>query len=255
MGDGNAKPVQVAPGETRDFNPENTYEEQPPPEPLITPGEYTLEASKAENSFIVWVPYDYSPDYSWPVIFCYHGAGGRVTTWPFHQITRGKGFIIVGMNYTPLDSGRRTPQWLDKEKAFFFEALAMVSARLSIDPEMIFMGGYSQGGYHTTLLGEQILDRLAGLIILGAGRLFVDHTPPSSRLIKSKPVFVGVGENDSVHNPRAKKAAINYERWGADVIFEEWPGVGHGIRTQEFPSKKLLNWMEEIFAEPVVGEG
>jgi predicted esterase len=67
--------------------------------------------------------------------------------------------------------------------------------------------------------------------------------------IHNKPIFIGVGQNDSVHNPRAKKAARNYKLWGADVTFEEWPGVGHGIRTAEFPSKLLLNWLEGIFAE------
>ncbi len=224
-----------------------TYEE-PKPEALLAPGEYKLEASKAGNSFVVWVPHDYTPDYTWPVIFCYHGAGGSVTTWPFLRVTKGQGFIIVGMNYTPLINGRRTPTWLNNEKEFFFEALAMVSARLSVDPEMVFMGGYSQGGYQTTLLGEEVLDKLAGLVILGAGRTFVDHTPPSRRKIRDKPDFIGVGENDTVHNPRAKKAAENYERWGAKVTFEEWPGVGHGIRTRVFPSKLLFSWLEEIFS-------
>ncbi len=234
----------------QDASEQAAIPEQPKPEPITVSGQYDLKAPKADNSFILWVPYDYNPDYLWPVIFCYHGAGGSVTTWPFQQVTRGQGFIIVGMNYNPLDSGRRTPEWVKKEKAFFFEALEMVSARLSVDPEMIFMGGYSQGGYHTTLLGEEVLDRLAGLIILGAGRFFIDHSPPPMRLIHSKPVFIGVGQEDTVHNPRAKKAARNYQLWGADVTFEEWPGVGHGIRTAEFPSKLLLDWLEEIFAEP-----
>ena len=232
-----------------DASEEVAVEEQPKPEPLVTPGQYSLVAPKAGISFLVWVPYDYSQDYIWPVIFCYHGAGGSVTTWPFYQVTRGQGFIIVGMNYTPLISGRRNRKWVSQEEALFSEALAMVSARLNVDPEMVFMGGYSQGGYHTTLLGEQVLDRLAGLVILGAGRFFIDHSPPSVQAIHNKPIFIGVGQNDSVHNSRAGKAAGTYELWGADVTFEEWPGVGHGIRTAEFPSKMLLNWLEGIFAE------
>jgi hypothetical protein len=32
------------------------------------------------------------------------------------------------------------------------------------------------------------------------------------------------------------------------VTYEEWPGVEHGINTPEFPSKLLLNWLENIFA-------
>jgi predicted esterase len=219
------------------------------PEPIITPGRYELNAPKSNSSFILWVPLDYDPDYAWPLIFCYHGAGGSATTWPFQQVTNNQGYIIVGMNYSPLEEGARNPQWLDEEKAFFLESLEMVLARLSVDPEMIFMGGYSQGGYHTTLLGEQFLDKLAGLIVLGAGRFFIDHSPPDANKIKGKPIFIGVGEKDSVHNPRAQKAAMNYRFWGAEVTFEEWQGVGHGINTPEFPSKLLFNWLEEIFSK------
>lgn len=220
------------------------------PEPLLSPGQYDLDAPEAKNSFIVWVPMDYTPDCTWPAIFCYPGAGGNATTWPFYQVTHGRGFIIVGMNYTLPGYSRYSPQMAGKEQAFFLEALAMVSARLNVEPEMVFMGGYSQGGYHTTFLGERVLDRLAGLIILAAGRYAVDRRPPPMGSIQGRPVFIGVGQNDSVHNPRARKAAQTYERWKAHVTFEEWPGVGHGINTPEFPSKILLNWLEEVFAGP-----
>ena len=215
------------------------------PETRLPPGHYRSNAPESGKPFLVYIPEGYASKRSYPLIFCYHGAGGDITTWPFYEVTGGNGFIILGMEYIGLDAGRRTPQWVRREKAQFFEVLEMVSKRLNIDPDLIFMGGYSQGGYHTTLLGEQVLDKLAGLIILGAGRFFIDHTPPG-RNIGNKPVFIGVGEKDEVHNPRAKRAAGNYKRWGADVTFEEWAGVGHGIGTPVFPSKILLSWMEDI---------
>jgi len=220
--------------------------EENKPEQIITAGEYRFETPKSEIQFILWVPFDYDPEYLWPVIFCYHGAGGSATTWPFYQITNGRGFIIIGMNYIPTESNVKNTQWLIKEKSLFFEVLSMVTTRLNIDSSVIFMGGYSQGGYHTTLLGEQILDRLAGFVVLGAGRFFVDHSPPPFDKIKNKPIFIGVGEQDTTHNPRAKMAAKNYENWGAKVTFEEWQGVSHGINTPEFPSKLLPKWLEDI---------
>ena len=67
--------------------------------PQIVPGIHRFEAPKANNFFLVYVPQDYTPDRAWPVIFCYHGAGGSAGTFPFQQVTRGKGFIIIGMNY------------------------------------------------------------------------------------------------------------------------------------------------------------
>jgi len=227
------------------------------PEPLLSPGEYNFTAPKANVPFIVYVPLDYVPDSSFPVIFCYHGLGGTATTWPFYQVAHGKGFIIVGMNYSSQATEHLGLEFVRFERALFLETLQMVSARLNVDQKLIFMGGYSQGGYSTTLLGEQVIDKLAGLIILGAGRYAVDHYPPLPRSIRGKPIFIGVGQNDNVHGPRARLAANTYMGWGANVTFEEWAGVGHGINTPEFPSKKMLPWLEDIGRKDkkVTGDG
>jgi predicted esterase len=210
-------------------------------EPQLTmPGIYRLEAPKAKSSFVVYVPQDYTSDRVWPVIFCYHGAGGSATTWPFQQITRGEGFIIVGMNYaTEAYSHGLGRERIGPEQAFFAEALSIVSSQLNINPKMVFMGGYSQGGYSTTILGEQLLDQLAGLIILGASRSYVDRYPPPAKQIQGKPIFIGVGENDE-RKPQAKETVQIYKDWGADVTFEEWPGARHGDEPKE---TKLLDWL------------
>jgi len=233
-----------------DAQKESTLEPQ-----ITTPGIYRLEAPKAKNSFVVYVPQDYTPErapdfaptesgqvgmFHWPVIFCYHGVGGSATTWPFQQITHGEGFIIVGMNYaTEVYSHGLGRERIGPEQAFFAEALSIVSSQLNINPKMVFMGGYSQGGYSTTILGEQLLDQLAGLIILGASRSYVDRYPPPAKQIQGKPIFIGVGENDE-RKPQVKETVQIYKDWGADVTFEEWPGTRHGDEPKE---TKLLDWL------------
>lgn len=230
---------------------ENSVNLEPKPEPLVTSGEHIFTAPKANVQFILFVPYDYTPNQSYPIIFCYHGSGASATTWPFQQVTHGKGYIIVGMNYTSRAAENLSLELIRYEKAFFLEALEMASARLNVNQDLIFMGGYSQGGYATSMLGERILDKLAGLIILGAGRYAVDRYPPPLKSIKNKPIFVGAGQNDNVHNPRAKYAANYYQGLRADVTFEEWAGFGHAINTQEFPSKILLNWLNNVSARQI----
>ena len=220
--------------------------QEPKAEPITAPGEYNLTAPKSKASFILYVPLDYTPTKSFPIIFCYHGAGGTATTWPFYQVTKGSGFIIVGMNYKATESLEL--ELMKYERAFFLEALSMISARLNVNQKLIFMGGYSQGGYCTSMLGEQLLDRLAGLVILGAGRFTIERYAPLPRIIRGKPIFIGVGQADTVRS-LAKIAANTYVGWGADVTYEEWVGVGHGISTPEFPSKKLLSWLENVVSK------
>ena len=108
---------------------------------LVRPGVHRFEAPEAKNFFLVHVPYDYTPKRAWPVIFCYHGAGGSATTWPFQQLTQGRGFIIVGMNYMTPSNVHLGLQRVSQEKTFFDEALTIVSSHLNINPEMVFMGG------------------------------------------------------------------------------------------------------------------
>jgi len=220
---------------------------QPPADDVhLAPGaEVRLEAKAAQNTFLVYVPLDYTPERPWPIIFCYHGYNGSATTWPFKQVTKGEGFIIVGMNYATKGYHQElAPHKTGPEKAFFDEALRIVSAHLNVDPAFVFMGGYSQGGYSTTALGEQMLDRLAGRLVLGAGRRDVDQDPPPLDKLRGKPVFFGVGELDDPHYLRAKKAAEVYRQWGADVTFEAWPGETHGLSPNWLQKTTLMHeWL------------
>ncbi|KKL27039.1 hypothetical protein LCGC14_2389180, partial [marine sediment metagenome] len=80
------------------------------------------------------------------------------------------------------------------EKACFAEAVELLAGRLKVDRKAMFMGGFSQGGYATTVLGEQLLSRLAGLVILGAGRVHVDQVPPPRKAIRGKQGLLAVGD-------------------------------------------------------------
>ena len=214
--------------------------------PTVSPGkEVRIAAPKTGKSFLLYVPVDYTDKRPFPMIFCYHGYRGKATTWPFKQVTKGEGFIVVGMNYVTDDyyKGHLPPTKTAPEKAFFNEVMVLVSARLNIATDYIFMGGYSQGGYSTTVLGEQLLDRLAGFLILGAGRRNVDTEPPPAELIRGHPIFYGAGELDDPHYPRAKRASGFYKAWGADVTFEGWENETHSLSPQWSTKTKMREWL------------
>ena len=197
-----------------------------PPKPQkhfnISPGKVTrVETSKANNSygfFLLYVPKDYTPASPSPMIFCYPPGDTLATLWPFRQVTRGVGFIIVGipMRTRSLDA--------TGQPAFFEEVLSTVAARLNIDKEMIFMGGFSRGASMTSFLGEPILNRLAGLVMWGSGRSGGVQVNPGH--FRGKPIFIGVGDKDDAL-PHAKRAAEFYRTHGADVTLEIWPDTGH----------------------------
>ena len=213
--------------------------------PTVSPGkEVRITAPKTGKTFLLYVPIDYTHQRSFPVIFCYHGYRGSATTWPFKQVTKGQGFIVVGMNYATeaYYKGLR-PTETAQERIFFDEALEIISTRVSIAKDYIFMGGYSQGGYSSTVLGEQMLDRLAGRLVLGAGRRDVDMNPPPAELIRGHPVFYGVGKLDDPHYLRAERAVQFYTECGADVTFEGWEGETHKLSPQWMTKTKMREWL------------
>lgn len=217
----------------------------PTPAAELLPGaEVDLTAPKAGKTFRLYVPVDYTDKRPFPVIFCYHGYRGKATTWPFKQVTEGRRFIVVGMNYATDGYYKGlSPDKTAPEKAFFNEVMALVAARLNIATDYIFMGGYSQGGYSTTVLGEQLLGQLAGFLILGAGRRNVDMEPPAAELIREHPVFYGAGELDDPHYPRAQRASGLYKEWGADVTFEGWQDETHSLSSKWLTKTKMQEWL------------
>jgi predicted esterase len=212
---------------------------------LAAPGsEVRIDTPTNDAYMMVYVPSDYDPVQEWPLIVCYHGYRGRPTTWPFRQATEGEGFLIAGVEYgTEAYGSRLRHEQAAPEEAHFKAVLNQLTEIYNVDTDRVFMGGFSQGGYSTTVLGERLGDQLAGLIVLGAGRTYVDGRRPVKNAIWRKPVFVGCGEDDEVHYPRAVEAAGVYRGWGADVTFEGWEGVGHTFNADR--STALGEWLRE----------
>ncbi len=222
------------------------------------PGQdHSVEHTGVMDHLVVFLPADYTPDHSWPVIVYYHGWGGRPNTRIFRAVTTGKGFIIIGINYGDEKYSKNLQEdRLRGERRHFKRTLDILEEQISIDRSRVFMAGYSQGGYSTANLGETMLSDLLGLIILGAGRGWGSAQAPRQGLISDKPVFIGAGQDDDPHGMRAQLAAMDYHRWGADITLEIWPDTDHmmGWRWyQDDPARgvRLLEWLQRHSRSPV----
>jgi predicted esterase len=201
----------------------------------------------------VWIPEDFEPDTAWPVVLSYHGYSDnlRPNTAIMGAVTGGRGFVLVGMDYgsSRYYQGLGEPG-LRSEVRRLHAVLDTLEHCLRVDRDAVFVGGYSQGGYAATNLAERILDELAGLIVLGAGRGWGDGHMPSRSAIQGFPVFIGAGEDDRPHGLRAEASAVVYAGWGATVSLERWPDTAHvpGWRWyQDAPERatNLREWLRE----------
>jgi len=218
------------------------------PAPELPPGRETRvdEPKVGGGYFTVYVPSDYRASRRWPAIFCYHGQGGKQTVWPFREITGGKGFIVVGMSYLDQSPRRLTTAEFDQQMAREAEcvatALARVASRLAVDREQLFVGGFSMGGWMASSMAEACPELWAGIAILGAGRQKFDLPLQNPRILRNKPIYIGVGEKDPNY-PAAQKGADFYRKVGAVVTFEKYDGLAHQMKmdTPVLPAWLLAN--------------
>ncbi len=199
---------------------------------------------------VVQVPVDYNDLNETPLIFYYHGAGGRANVHYLAQMTESKGFILAGMTYTFGANGtvllKRYTNHLKGEikRVWRIKKHLEDELQLRIDDQQIFLGGISKGGWFTNDLFEIKPGLWAGALIIAAGRSQSTEMSASEKpipLFKGKPVYIGVGEND-VNRPAAERAKKYLRSVEADVTFEIYEGLGHAVDPE---SQLVRQWLKE----------
>jgi predicted esterase len=185
----------------------------------LKPGENRVTDTRP---YLVWVPTDYTPDRAWPLIVYMHGTGGAPSLGSLKEMFGGKTFIIVGHEYLFHNQAEESHP---VETANLKRVVETVQANLKVDPKQMFLGGFSQGGWWTTMLSEYTIDMWAGLFTIASG----EHAAGmgTNANVKGKPIHIIAGQNDKEFYAYAQTSVENYTKRGADVTHEWIPNFGH----------------------------
>ena len=197
--------------------------------------------------FNVHVPKDYTPKRRWPVVLWYHGHGAEPSAQRVKRMAEGKGAVIIAMDYhsEKYHNNFNQPRLYQQEKQHVINVLKIVKRHLRIDTKQIFMGGFSQGGYMTTTLGEEMARHVKGLLIIGAHRSRgTTGRPP--RAMRGMPVLVAHGSNDKNGDNDGTTTAF-YRRGNVDVTHRVWDGLGH---TAKIDCKVFDQWWRQNVVAP-----
>ena len=206
--------------------------------------ETDIPLANSSRTMRVRLPEAYDENRTWPVLFVYPGLGQPPTTAPWCNWAAGRNFVLVSLPHPddqPAAPARSTsPELLRTLRQDFAQARAWAVREAHGDERRMFMGGISKGGFTASLLGEPELGRLAGLVLLLAGRSYPVTDAPDGATYRGKWIFVGAGEADP--NLRsARQAAEFFTRQGAQVTFEEFAGTGHAVPAQP---ERLAAWLQ-----------
>jgi len=209
----------------------------------LAPGRTTyLTIPNVPGPNAVYLPTNTATGRTWPLLVHYHGADGRANVETWRRYTRGRDWVLLGMEYSERGARRRSPQQqrrtLAAESRNLHRAVAFLAEEVGIDSDRIYLAGFSKGGWWASMLGEYEIERIAGMIILGAGRPRTERALP--RELNGKPIYIGVGSEEINWMP-ARRAAVVYRRMGARVSFEEFAGLGHAVPDH---APGLADWLE-----------
>ena len=142
--------------------------------------------SDAAQTYALYLPSDYAPDKKWPILYALDaGARGSLPVQRFQDAAEKYGYILAGSN-----NSRNGPIKVVEDAV---NALVDdTGSRFSLDPQRIYLAGFSGGARAAILVGLALKGKVAGIIACGAG------FPPALQPTASIPfaLFVTVGSED-----------------------------------------------------------
>lgn len=220
----------------------------------------SISLDKVEYVYQVYVPRAYRPSEEWPVILFLHGAGERGDDGLFQtQVGLGSAIRANPERWPAIAVFPQAPEEMTWQGTPGRVAMAALDATLQefrVDESRVYLTGLSLGGNGTWYLAYNHADRFAALVAICS---FVEAFPgfpsfipesstdPYSTLaarVADIPVWIVHGDADEVVPvEESRRMAAALEEAGADVRYEELPGVGHNAWDPAYASEELAVWL------------
>lgn len=207
-------------------------------------------ARTVSQGYLLFLPqgYDASPGKKWPLILYLHGVDlrgnslGRLTMHGLPRLVEERPdflpFIVVSPQ-CPDDVWGEDILWWHLTDSLG-SLLDEVVATYPVDPDRIYLTGFSMGGYGTWLLASLYPERFAAIAPVSGG----NDADTKICALKGVPVWAFHGDQDRVVPfEEAKTMVDTLKACGGDVRFTVYSGIGHldaGMRTFENP--ELYSW-------------
>lgn len=191
----------------------------------------------AERDGLYFIPSQYTPDRSWPLILMLHGAGsvGRRGINPYLERAEKLGLILVAPDSRGQTWDVIGGSW-GADVAFIDRAFGELFNRCRIDPGQIVVEGFSDGASYALSLGLSNGDLFHHIVAFSPGFM-------RTALLTGHPaIFVTHGIEDQILpiDLCSRKIVPQLRRRGYDVTYQEFAG-GHEITSELMDSS--LAWL------------
>lgn len=200
--------------------------------------------SGATISYLLYLPNDFEPGKSYPLMLFLHGRGesngplSLVAKWgPPLLASKGESFpFILASPQCPREDQWRSPT----QQAALVELLDHLTTRFAVDKDRVMLTGLSMGGYGTWRLAADHPERFSVAVpVCGGGN------PADAERLKKLPIWVFHGDQDEAV-PFAKSVEMVDAIRGAGgtrLRFTSLEHVGHNSWSATYATPELYQWM------------
>ena len=224
------------------------------PKPNISKAKQTAQVLDQKTSrrmkakYLLFLPEGYNSASArrYPTILFLHGIGERGND-PWKVKVYGPPKVAEAMtNFPFIVVSPQCPngRWWSNE--ILAALLDQVIAKYRVDTNRIFLTGLSMGGFGAWSLALEFPERFAAVAPLcGGGNPSYVHSYDAGRkaALKALPFWAFHGDKDSsVPLVESERMVNALQKFGCDVKFTVYPGVGHDCWTQTYNNPELYDW-------------
>lgn len=232
------------------MTPQATATPQPPSAQQPFSTTLKVGASDVEIQGLLYLPQDYGRDAQrqWPLIVFLHGSGERGNDLQ-HLASIGLPQILQERSDLPFVAV--SPQlplgedWNDKD-ALINALVDWIDGQYAIDPQRVYLTGFSMGGFGTWALGLASPDRYAALVPVAGGWEFGSEAVPSNICdLAAKPIWVFHGAQDEVVKPYQSEVLVKaLQACGSQVRYSLLTKATHAAAgVLPYRDSELYDWL------------
>ncbi|HEX4198820.1 MAG TPA: dienelactone hydrolase family protein [Caulobacteraceae bacterium] len=200
------------------------------------------DPSAGRGGFSMYVPEDYTPERSWPLVMALHGGGGtgRAFLWSWLRDARTFGAVLVAPTSVGATWALSGP---DGDTPNLARILDRVQGGWSIDPRRMLLTGMSDGGTFTYVSGLEAASPFTHLAPACASfhPMIAQMADPDR--MRDLPIYLVHGARDwmfSVDVARGAHEALKAA--GANVTYREIDDLSHAYPREVNPA--ILGWLD-----------
>jgi len=191
-------------------------------------------------NYVLYLPEGYGREkHQWPLVVFLHGAGERGNDIEKLKQCGPPGLVSEGRAFPFVLVSPQCPSHETWEPPVLLRLIDYVTERYEIDPERLYVTGYSMGGYGTWSLAVAAPERFAAIAPLAGG----GDMRQAKRLARLA-IWAFHGARDDVVPLEASQNMVEAVRAaGGDARLTVYETEGHAIDEMTYGKVEFWNWL------------